>query len=418
MPDTLPGDSTDGLSASSPQAAAAVAAVVMFDDRSATIAALAEALSKAQGLIRNASMDANNPFFKSRYADLGSVWDACREALSANGLAVVQSPSACFVSQPAFETKETKNGDFRTVVKVITRIAVKTTLLHSSGEWISSTLETFLPTGDPQSLGSAITYLRRYSLSAVVGVAPEGEDDDGNAGSDVVGDGEVETAVPEPPKGTWAKRMKPTTGGQGESTWTRYDLYFSNGKRGATFDEGLAKAFETARAQGIAVEPTIQPGKKAGTMDVVALDLLRPGPVAVPAQAAAPVSTPAKPPAPVATAKPAAAPVAATKPAAAATKPAAAKPPAAAKSAAAPPPTKVKETAYKDVWCIVKFADGRHGATDDKALWKVVEDALQDETLLDPVLTPGQREGTFVLTALKLAPLTQPSVLDTELPKA
>jgi hypothetical protein len=120
---------------------------------------LAAALAKAQGQIQGAVKDSTNPAFKSRYADLASVWDACRVALSANGLAVVQGPALA------------DRG-----------VGVTTRLLHSSGQWAESTLILPMDKATAQGAGSAITYARRYSLAAMVGVAPD-DDDDGNAAS-------------------------------------------------------------------------------------------------------------------------------------------------------------------------------------------------------------------------------------------
>jgi len=125
---------------------------------SAQIDELSTALSKAQGLIEGAKQDAADPFFKSKYADLASVWDACRAALAVNGLAVIQSPAA--------------EG---------TRVSVDTLLTHSSGQWVSGTVSVTAKEDSPQAIGSAITYLRRYALQSFVGVAPE--DDDANAAS-------------------------------------------------------------------------------------------------------------------------------------------------------------------------------------------------------------------------------------------
>jgi len=120
---------------------------------------LAAALSKTQAMLQGAVKDAKNDHFKSRYADLASCWDACREALAANGLSVVQLPE----------------GDGSVVT-------MTTMLLHTSGQWVSCT-GTFKPTkADPQGLGSCITYARRYQLCAIVGISPE--DDDGNAASE------------------------------------------------------------------------------------------------------------------------------------------------------------------------------------------------------------------------------------------
>lgn len=123
---------------------------------STEVGKLFAALSAAQGQITGAVKDSANPFFKSTYADLASVWAACRTPLSANGLAVVQVPRAAGKS-----------------------ITVETILGHASGEWISDELTSEAKDATPQSVGSTITYLRRYALSALVGIAPE--DDDGEA---------------------------------------------------------------------------------------------------------------------------------------------------------------------------------------------------------------------------------------------
>ncbi len=128
---------------------------------------LALALSKAQGMIKGAVKDSTNPHFKSKYADLASVWDACREALSQNELAVMQVP-------------EMQGGV----------IGIRTKLIHSSGEYEEGFFPLAVPvTAKAQEMGSAMTYLRRYALSAMVGVAPE--DDDGN-GANATGGQKIE----------------------------------------------------------------------------------------------------------------------------------------------------------------------------------------------------------------------------------
>lgn len=126
--------------------------------RSATIAAIADAMAKAQAKIKGASKDKTNPHYKNDYADLASVWDACRAALSENGIAVLQPPTA-----------------------IGPKVTVTTMLVHKSGEWIEADLEMTAQQNTPQGIGSCITYARRYGLAAMVGVAPE--DDDGNAAS-------------------------------------------------------------------------------------------------------------------------------------------------------------------------------------------------------------------------------------------
>jgi hypothetical protein len=130
-------------------------------NQSESIAELSAALAKAQGIMEGAAKDSANPFFKSKYADLASVWDACRKPLSDNGLSVVQTTE--FMPE---------HPDM---------VCIETILCHSSGQWIKGKLAVKPTKADPQSVGSCITYLRRYSLQSMVGIAPE--DDDGNAAS-------------------------------------------------------------------------------------------------------------------------------------------------------------------------------------------------------------------------------------------
>lgn len=126
-------------------------------NKSETIGALAAALAKAQGEMGAAIKDAANPFFKSRYADLAAVVDALKKPFASNGLSYVQTTDADETS-----------------------VYVETLLMHSSGEWISGRLK--MPVSkpnDPQALGSAMTYCRRYGLQAIAGIPAD--DDDGNA---------------------------------------------------------------------------------------------------------------------------------------------------------------------------------------------------------------------------------------------
>lgn len=124
-------------------------------EKSEQINELAAALAKAQGEMTNAIKSSDNPFYKSKYADLAEVLDTCREVLSKNGLSV---------AQPVGQVSD-KN------------IEVYTILMHSSGQWISSSMNIPMTKIDPQAAGSAITYARRYSLAAMVGIAQA--DDDG-----------------------------------------------------------------------------------------------------------------------------------------------------------------------------------------------------------------------------------------------
>lgn len=120
---------------------------------SPTLGKLAEALSRAQGAMTGALKDSTNPFFKSRYADLESVWSACRKPLADNGLAVIQTTDCTEVG-----------------------IRIITTLAHSSGEWIRGVLPIMAKDQTPQGTGSAVTYSRRYALAAIVGVFQTDDD--------------------------------------------------------------------------------------------------------------------------------------------------------------------------------------------------------------------------------------------------
>lgn len=128
-------------------------------DKSESIKELAGALCKAQSQIRAAEMNATNPFLKNKYADLGSVIEAIRPAMTANGLSVSQLVG----------------GDG-------SAISLNTIIMHESGEYISEVI-TF-PLGEEkgrslaQSAGAIVTYLRRYALSAMLGVYAD-EDTDG-----------------------------------------------------------------------------------------------------------------------------------------------------------------------------------------------------------------------------------------------
>lgn len=119
---------------------------------------LYSALVKAQSQIRGALKDSVNPHFKNRYADLGSVWDACRDALHKNGLAVIQLSDVDASGAPVLLTR----------------------IIHESGQHIEGRYPLVCkdPT-DPQKLGSATTYARRYALAAAIGIIQE--DDDGQA---------------------------------------------------------------------------------------------------------------------------------------------------------------------------------------------------------------------------------------------
>lgn len=122
--------------------------------KSESIAALAKAIALSQLHVENALKSSTNPHFKSKYADLAEILNTVRPVFSANGIAIVQTPT--FESGVA---------------------SVETMLCHESGEFISSICSSAVSKQNAQGIGSAITYLRRYSLAAMCGIAQE--DDDG-----------------------------------------------------------------------------------------------------------------------------------------------------------------------------------------------------------------------------------------------
>lgn len=127
-------------------------------NKSESIKNIAVALSKFQSEVENPKNTADNPFYKSKYAPLQDVLKQVRPLLTKYGLSIIQSPS----------------GDGE-------HISVNTLLLHESGEWIE--FEPLVLKAEkitPQGAGIAITYGRRYSLSSVLGISSE-DDDDGNA---------------------------------------------------------------------------------------------------------------------------------------------------------------------------------------------------------------------------------------------
>lgn len=124
-------------------------------DRSATITEIAKALSKFQSSIFNVTKEAENPFFKSSYATIGNIIEAIRKPLGDNGLSFAQFPIE----------------DNRLV----------TLIMHTSGEYFESSVKMFPKDNTPQAQGSAITYMRRYALTSILGIATE--DDDGNDAS-------------------------------------------------------------------------------------------------------------------------------------------------------------------------------------------------------------------------------------------
>uniref|UniRef100_A0A6M3JTG7 Putative Erf family protein n=2 Tax=viral metagenome TaxID=1070528 RepID=A0A6M3JTG7_9ZZZZ len=122
--------------------------------RSDSTKEIATALSNFQGKMTAVKKDSVNPFYKSKYASLDTIWETIRKPLSENGLSVAQ-----------------------TMNLIEDKSVLETTLYHTSGEWISGTQLVNPVKDDPQSLGSAISYARRYSLSAILGLVSDDDDD-------------------------------------------------------------------------------------------------------------------------------------------------------------------------------------------------------------------------------------------------
>lgn len=142
-------------------------------EMSEKINALAEALAKAQGEMKNAVKGCDNPYFKSKYADLAECLNVAREPLSKNGLSIFQANEGIVESN---------------------KLAVTTMIMHSSGQFIKVTSSYPIQKNDAQGFGSTLTYARRYSLAAALGLAQE--DDDGNSACEPVEKGQYQPKEP------------------------------------------------------------------------------------------------------------------------------------------------------------------------------------------------------------------------------
>jgi hypothetical protein len=237
-------------------------------NQSESIAELSAALAKAQGIMEGASKDSANPFFKSKYADLASVWDACRKPLSDNGLSVVQTTE--FMPE---------HPDM---------VCIETILCHASGQWIKGRLAVKPVKSDPQSVGSCITYLRRYSLQSIVGIAPE--DDDGNAASgknEAKKQPEATTAPPEevPPQANVEShddgieeafvKIESVTSKEGTTNgkpWKAFFIKSATGGSYGTFSQTLADLANKHKEDGKLVRIAHKKGKKAGSRELVSIE--------------------------------------------------------------------------------------------------------------------------------------------------
>jgi len=228
-------------------------------ETSETLTELAPALAKAQALIQGAQKSKINPAFRSHYADLADIWEACRGPLTTHGFSIVQVP--------------TTDG---------AALTVTTRLLHASGEWIEDAWTMVAKDASPQALMSCLTYARRGALASFVGVAPE--DDDGEAaqgrGTHVNGNtGEIHNAAKPPakapiaapaptPNGTvtvtlvgpdWFRvtDVETKTGTKNDRPWTKYTVAFDDGRKGQTFETKIGALAARAYESGEAVTRTL-----------------------------------------------------------------------------------------------------------------------------------------------------------------
>jgi hypothetical protein len=246
--------------------------------QSPTINKLAEALAKVQAELKPVPRNAENPFFKSSYADLSACIRHAAPLLAKHGLAVIQTGA---------ESKEME-------------VAIRTTLVHSSGEWIDGVMAARPGKYDPQGSGSAVTYLRRYGYNAIVGLVQEGEDDDGNdATQSKPADARPPAAKPAP-KAVPAKPVKTEKPGDFErivdgvitgdfvlkdyktisskpgasKQWSGWEVILMSDDgftiTAGTLDRKLGDKLDTLK--GSVVTVSYQPGAKAGMFKLLALD--------------------------------------------------------------------------------------------------------------------------------------------------
>lgn len=175
---------------------------------SESITKIAPAIIAAQSSLQSVPKKAFNPHFRSNYADLASIADSIKDTLKANDLAVVQTNRA--------------NGT--------DSLVLVTTLIHSSGEYISGELEIPLTKKDAQGVGSAMTYGRRYGLSAILGIVTE-EDDDGSGASSV-----EKKETPKP-----AEKPQPKTNGNAGTSQAKVQAYAKQ-----LVDSGILEAGDIA----------------------------------------------------------------------------------------------------------------------------------------------------------------------------
>ena len=180
------------------------------------------ALSRAQAKVENAKRGTTNPHFNKTYADLATVWDTIREPLTSEGLSVLQLPCEAPVGH----------------------VGLETIVGHSSGQSVSSKFFLALKKADnPQDAGSCLTYMKRYALMGVAGIAPE--DDDGNAAS---GKPSPAASAVDYSK-TIAETMKHLDGATDEEARTLYATVRNSGMAQAAKDDLLRQMAAVIQAR-------------------------------------------------------------------------------------------------------------------------------------------------------------------------
>jgi len=130
-------------------------------ETSESIDKLSAALAKAQSEFKTAKKTATNPFLKNNYSNLSDIYQAVKPALAANGISLVQS-------------SDLQDGNVQ---------VTQTRLIHTSGQWMQTTMSMMVGKTDPQSMGSLLSYSRRYAITQALSIDTGELDDDGNRAS-------------------------------------------------------------------------------------------------------------------------------------------------------------------------------------------------------------------------------------------
>lgn len=175
------------------------------------IGELVKALAAVQGLLTPAVKETNNPFYDKKYANLESVWQSCRQLLADNGLTVMQSGIENSERNfdrmvPKFNEKSKTLIDTLVICEVVT---LETLISHSSGQWKRGLMGCTIVDSNPQKVGGAVTYLRRYGLAAMLGIVTD--DDDGEAAMGRSGSAKSKAKTPAPRRQAAAPAAKTAT---------------------------------------------------------------------------------------------------------------------------------------------------------------------------------------------------------------